>query len=220
MQASFRHHWEVHGLGFAARARGLKPACRPGFRYEHGAVGQSSRSTGEATTPVTARPVPVARLHGCVLSGGTRSGKRSGQRRVVAVGFFRISASFGLICVVVGYPARVVVTRQLRVPELGPLPAPAAVSTVAVCGARTYRSLCAGSSRRIVSMTPHSRCATVSIRRPSKAAGSGSTASTVRTATSGASTSGPAPRWAAARAGAEGLPSLPAPLARLTHSIT
>ncbi|MFR9774091.1 hypothetical protein [Nocardia sp. SC052] len=41
--------------------------------------------------------------------------------------FFSISASFGLICVIVGYLTRVVVTRRLRVPELGPLLAPALV---------------------------------------------------------------------------------------------
>ncbi|MBF6302993.1 hypothetical protein IU459_36630 [Nocardia amamiensis] len=51
--------------------------------------------------------------------------------------FFFISASFGLSCVVIGYLTRVVVTRRLRVPELGPLLAPALVVafTVAAWGA-------------------------------------------------------------------------------------
>ncbi|MEU0507526.1 hypothetical protein [Nocardia sp. NPDC005998] len=41
--------------------------------------------------------------------------------------FFLISASFGLFCVIIGYLTRVVVTRRLRVPELGPLLVPALV---------------------------------------------------------------------------------------------
>lgn len=46
--------------------------------------------------------------------------------------FFLISAAFGLICVIVGYLTRVVVTRRLRVPELGPMLAPALVVTFTV----------------------------------------------------------------------------------------
>ncbi|WP_039803856.1 hypothetical protein [Nocardia araoensis] len=38
-----------------------------------------------------------------------------------------ISASFGLFCVIIGYLTRVVVSRRLRVPELGPLLVPALV---------------------------------------------------------------------------------------------